>query len=343
MRRKVFATLLLFHGLAHAAPGMWAAGDGPPWVVTPLWGAALLGYVAAGLGLFRMPVFRRWWTQSLIVASASSIVLLTVFAERVGVIGALLDVALLIVAFRLVAPAAEREIAVAEDAGVWALPHPILHKIAWSLGGVAFAYAIVVVAIRPLYLRWGTTAEERAMPLLGDDLVNDPRYRVDHAITIRAPADSVWPWLAQLGQDRAGFYSYAWLERLVGDDIHNANRINPEWQQLRPGDTVFATQPDYLGGRVGHPGWRVAAVDPGRGLYLENWGAFVLRPVDSNTTRLIIRTRGAGTPDFTMVVLGPLNVFVFEPAHFIMQRGMMRGIRGRAETAPMRRYSVRSD
>ena len=101
MRRKVFATLLILHGLAHAAPGMWAAGDGPPWVVTPLWGAALLGYVAAGLGLFRMPVFRRWWTQSLIVASASSIVLLTVFAERVGVIGALLDVALLIVAFRL--------------------------------------------------------------------------------------------------------------------------------------------------------------------------------------------------------------------------------------------------
>ena len=87
----------------------------------------------------------------------------------------------------------------------------------------------------------------------------------------------------------------------------------------------------------------MAAVEPGRGLYLENWGAFVLRPVDSNTTRLIIRTRGAGTPDLNMVVLGPFNVFVFEPAHFIMQRGMMRGIRGRAETAPMRRYSVRSD
>jgi len=343
MRRKVFATLLILHGFGHAAPGMWAAGDAPSWVITPLWGAALLGYLAAGLGLFRVPLLRRWWTQALVVASASSLLMLTVFAERVGVIGALLDVALLVVGFRLIAPAADREIAFAEQEGVGALRRPILHKIAWSLGAAAFAYAIAVVAIRPLYLQWGTTAEERGARLLGDDLVEAPRYRVDHAITIRAPADSVWPWLAQLGQDRGGFYSYAWLERLVGDDIHNANRINPDWQRLRAGDTVFATQADYLGGRLGHPGWRVTAVEPGRGLYLENWGAFVLRPVDSNTTRFIIRTRGAGTPNLTMVMLAPFNVFVFEPAHFIMQRAMMRGIRGRAEAVPMRRYSVRSD
>ena len=343
MRRKVFATLLILHGLAHAAPGMWAAGDGPSWVVTPLWGAALLGYLGAGLGLLRMPLLRRWWTGLLIVATASSILLLAVFAEPVGVIGALFDLVLFVVAFEVVAPAADREIAMAEDVGVVGLPHPILHRISWSVGGAAFVYAIAVVTIRPLYLSWGTTSEERATALFGDELVGRARYRVNHAITIRAPADSVWPWLAQLGQDRGGFYSYAWLERLVGDDIHNANRVHPEWQQLAAGDTVFATQPDYLGGRLGHPGWRVTAVDPGRALYLENWGAFVLRPIDSTATRFIIRTRGEGTPNFTMVALGPFNVFVFEPAHFIMQRAMMRGIRNRAEAAPGRRYSVRSD
>jgi hypothetical protein len=343
MRRKILATLLILHGLAHAAPGMWAAGDAPSWVVTPLWGMALLGYLAAGLGLFRVPLLRRWWTQLLIVATASSILLLAVFAEPVGVIGASFDVALFIVAFEMVGPAAARDVAAAEELGVENLPHPILHKIAWAIGGVGLLYAFAVVAMRPVYLRWGTTPEERTATLLGDDLVKHARYRVDHAITIRAPADSVWPWLAQLGQDRAGFYSYAWLERLVGDDIHNTNRVHPEWQRLGVGDTVFATQADYFGGRLGHPGWRVTAVEPGRALYLENWGAFVLRPIDSATTRLVIRTRGAGTPSFTMVALGPFNVFVFEPAHFIMQRGMMRGIRSRAEAAPARRYSVRSD
>src|SRR5690349_7155345 len=84
MRRRIFAALLILHGLAHAAPGMWAAESAPSWVVMPLWGAALLGYLGAGLGLLRLPVLRRFWVQLLILASASSILMLTIFAERVG-------------------------------------------------------------------------------------------------------------------------------------------------------------------------------------------------------------------------------------------------------------------
>jgi hypothetical protein len=76
----------------------------------------------------------------------------------------------------------------------------------------------------------------------------------------------------------------------------------------------------------------VSDIEPGRALYLEHWGAFVLRPVDSATTRLIIRTRDEGTPNLKLVLSAPFNVLVFEPAHFIMQRGMMRGIRSRAES-----------
>jgi hypothetical protein len=136
----------------------------------------------------------------------------------------------------------------------------------------------------------------------------------------------------QLGQDRAGFYSYAWLEQLAGADIHNADRIHPEWQQLETGDLVRATQPDYLGGRLGEPGWRVREIVPGRAIVLENWGAFVVNPVDARTSRFFVRTRGDGMPSLAGVLLGPINVFVFEPAHFIMQRGMMLGIRDRAES-----------
>jgi hypothetical protein len=141
----------------------------------------------------------------------------------------------------------------------------------------------------------------------------------------------VWPWLVQLGQDRAGFYSYSTLERAFGDRITNADRIHPEWQSIAVGDTIRATQPDYFGGRFGTLGWRVTDVVPGRALVLEHWGSFVLLPIDSGRTRLIVRTRESGKPTMRGLLAGPFSVFVFEPAHFIMQRGMLRGIRARAE------------
>jgi len=216
--------------------------------------------------------------------------------------------------------------------GAKGLDHPRLHRIAWAMGLVVMAYAIAVVAFRPVYERWGTTPSERVAQLPGDDLApDDARYRVDHAITINAPASAVWPWLVQLGQDRGGFYSYAWLERLVGDRIQNADRIHPEWQTIERGDLVRATQPDYLGGRFGDLGWRVQDVVPGRAIILENWGAFVVEPIDSSTSRLLVRQRGAGTPSFSGVVFGPLNVFIFEPAHFIMERKMMLRLKALAE------------
>ena len=219
-------------------------------------------------------------------------------------------------------------------AGDLAVPKARFRRLAGAgrAAGLLFlVYATAVALFHPVYVRWGTTSAERMMTLPGDDLVLDARYRVDHGITIWAPADSVWPWLVQIGQDRGGFYSYTRLEHLAGAHIHNADRIHPEWQQLKPGDLVRATQPDYLGGRLGEPGWRVLDIVPGRAIVLENWGAFVLQPVDERTTRFLIRTRGDGAPSLAAVLLGPLNVFVFEPAHFIMQRGMLRGIRDRAE------------
>ena len=335
MRRIALATVLLLHGLAHASVGVWASSEGPLWLVTVLWAAAMLGYFAAALGLFRVPLLRRYWRPLLTAATAASILMLTLYSERVGLIGALVDVALYMFALEAVDGRAEADIEVVEACGTAALDHPIAHRVLWTIGTAWLLYAAVVVVIRPVYLHWGTTPAERDARLLGDELTPGAKYRVDHAITIHAPADSVWPWLVQLGQDRGGFYSYSWLERLVGDDVHNADRIHPEWQHLEAGDTILAAQPDYLGGRFGQIGWRVAELRPGRGMYLEKWGAFVLLPVDSSTTRLIIRSRGAPEPpNVASVLLGPLSVFVMEPAHFIMQQGMMRGIRRRAELRP---------
>jgi hypothetical protein len=120
---------------------------------------------------------------------------------------------------------------------------------------------------------------------------------IQHAVTIDARPQDVWRWLVQLGQDRGGFHSYDWLERLFGDDIRIPDRIQPEWQSLKPGDLVRATQPDYLGGIFGpNLGWKVECVEPNRVLVLRGWGAFVLE-ASRNATRLIVRTRGAGEPN----------------------------------------------
>ena len=97
-------------------------------------------------------------------------------------------------------------------------------------------------------------------------------------------------------------------------------------------DVLYGAQSGYLGGALGSDlGWRVSAVEPGRAVVLEGWGAFVLQPVDDRTTRLLVRTRGGGDPRLRDVALAPLSLLAFEPAHFIMERGMLRGIRDRAE------------
>jgi len=192
-----------------------------------------------------------------------------------------------------------------------------------SLGGTAAALAYAFL-VRPWHLRWGATDEEVKMQLPGDELVENPELNATHAITIHAPASAIWPWLVLMGQTRGGFYSYTWLENLVGCDMRNADRINPEWQELKVGDEVWL--------HPKAPPLRVLAIEPGRSIVLEKCWTFVLRPLDEQTTRLIIRGRGNFNPDFRSKLLNFLFWrVVFEPAHFIMERKMMRGIKERAE------------
>lgn len=325
--RLLLGALLVLQGLAHAAAGTWAASNVPAWFVTPVWAAAMLGFMAAGFGLWGVVPLRARWRAFVVIGAVGSLLLLlfgTVGAPLFA-LGLAVDVALALTVL---------EWPPFTDFG--REPHVVRHR--WlQRGGTALAmlflgYVGAAVVLRPWHTTWGTTEAERRMRLPGDDIVPDARYRMDHALTIAAPADSVWPWLAQLGQDRGGFYSYDWLERAVGDDVHNADRIHPEWQDRAVGDLVRATQPDYLGGTFGRDlGWRILEWQPPRAMVLEGWGAFVLRPQADGTTRLHIRLRGDGRPSLAGVVLGPAGLLVFEPAHFVMERGMMRGIKARAE------------
>ncbi len=197
------------------------------------------------------------------------------------------------------------------------------------IGGAAAAYLLVV---RPWQLRWGATDEERDATLDGDDLIANPDLMAIRAITVHAAAAQVWPWIAQLGQGRGGFYSYDALENLVGCDLHSADRIVPQWQDLKVGDQVKL-----------HPevGLGVTVVEQGRALVLRGgvpmgaapppydftW-AFVVRERPDGTTRLLVRERYAYTRRWAPFLVEPVAVVAF-----VMSQRMLRGIRDRAERA----------
>lgn len=209
---------------------------------------------------------------------------------------------------------------------------------AWFVGSIASAAALVayIFAIRPWHLRWGATDEEVEATLPGDEFVVEPKVNATHAITINAPVSDVWPWLVQVGQTRGGFYSYAWLENLVGCHMRNADRIHQEWQALKVGDEVWL--------HPKAPPLRVLRVEPGQAIVLEKCWTLVLEPVDERTTRLIIRGRGDYNPDFKNALLN--FIFwrvIFEPAHFIMERKMMLGIKERAEATMAGQHDVRKE
>lgn len=198
---------------------------------------------------------------------------------------------------------------------------------AMAVAGIAGVYRWVV---RPKIYTWGATAAEVAAELPGDTLVEPGGPRTTRAITVDAPVEEVWPWLAQIGEDRAGFYSYDVLERLVGARMHNADVVHPEWQELHVGDTVWLAR--RYGARARQ---LVADVVPKSHLVLMSspdyervqrgekaFGAwtFCLRP-QSGQTRLL--ARGSG---------GAVGQVGFDVVHFLMERGMLRGIRRRAQS-----------
>jgi hypothetical protein len=168
------------------------------------------------------------------------------------------------------------------------------------------------------------------MILAGDSLYPGETERYTQAITINAPTDAVWPWLMQVGQDKGGFYTYTWLENLAGVDIHNADTIHPEWQQLSVGDGWRLAPRGYLWGLGEEAVTPVRLVEPGHALVLDVWGAYVLEPIDAHTTRLILRGHSVRPAPVLRVV----NTMVWEPVVLTMNHRMLLGLKARAEGRP---------
>lgn len=180
--------------------------------------------------------------------------------------------------------------------------------------------------VRRWFARWGTTLDERARAMPGDALIANPTHSAMHAVTVYAPPEDIWPWLAQMGYQRGGLYSYDWLDRFFGYlDRPSASRILPEFQHLAVGDHIPL-------GRG--PSWPVAVVEPNRALVLDmrNMGGldwvwqFGLYPVDETRTRLVSRSRVRAR-----AVWARLLTHAIEPPGFLMTRRMLLGVKQRAE------------
>jgi hypothetical protein len=191
-----------------------------------------------------------------------------------------------------------------------------------GLGIMLLVLILGYLAINPWLLRWGATEEEVSRSMPGD---------LDHigwtrAITIDAAPEQIWPWLLQWGQGRGGWYSYDWLENLFGFDIHTADQILPEYQNLAIGDPICMAR-DFCTSHV-------TVLEPNQWLSWQSedesgnpvWTfTFGLFPLDNSHTRLIVRE------SFRSDFMPPAAVFVLEIPDVVMEQKALNTVKNRAE------------
>ncbi|NNC74521.1 MAG: hypothetical protein HKN93_03305 [Acidimicrobiia bacterium] len=198
-------------------------------------------------------------------------------------------------------------------------------------------HVIATPFIRRRRLKWGTVGTETMDPLPGDDLVADPKWSYTLGVGIDAAPEEVWPWIAQIGQARGGFYTYQSLENLVGCKITNTTEVLSEHQHPAVGDGIYLHPKS--------PPLRIEIADSPTALVLfgspaeigdeESWGMstwqFVLTPTPDGGTRFLTRGRYDHSPDWrSRLAFGP---FPIEVLSFVMSRKMMLEIKRLAELA----------
>jgi hypothetical protein len=213
---------------------------------------------------------------------------------------------------------------------------------------LAAAAALYFGVFQPRINRWGLTDQEVNQSFPGDELVPNPRWGFKQAITIQAPASVVFPWLVQMGYQRAGWYSLDWVENMIGagdfvDGKHASVRIVPELQDLADGDTIKIAptlpykvkmlEPDRLlvlhaCGNPAHPGEDLTPSDPLPPDVVNTSWTFYLEPVDASTTRLYVRFVFDGAPTVANTIA--FGMFT-DGGALLMSPTQLKGIRDRAE------------
>jgi hypothetical protein len=200
-------------------------------------------------------------------------------------------------------------------------------KMVGILAGLAVLAVIVTIALMPSMDRWGAIDGEITASFTGDELVPSPALLYNRAVTVNATPEEIYPWIVQLGAERGGMYSYDWFEtNILQCELINAGRIHEEWQDLKVGDKVKMCPKEGWG----PPPYEVAVMEPNHaivmghqenGVWNDVW-QFILIPQTDGTTRLILRGRDQKSGGIWDVI---------RPGVFIMERGMLLGIRERAE------------
>lgn len=212
------------------------------------------------------------------------------------------------------------------------------------LAVLGLAAGTYLLAIRPRLLRWGATREEVQARYPGAELIAGGTRSATMAVTIDAPPSRVWPWLAQMGYGRAGWYSWDHL-----DNLGRASewQLHPEWQNIQVGDflapetgpvarswAVAALEPErFLGLRATYELPRMRWFDPaGRWprFYTDSLWGFQLQEKPGGRTRLIVSGYWHLRPRWLQPLL---SLLVLEPSHWIMQTRQFTNLKRRAEHA----------
>ena len=218
---------------------------------------------------------------------------------------------------------------------VWNQPGGVGFRATVEAVGLIVAHLLLTPVIGRRRLTWGATAEETRLRLPGDELVPHPKWSFTYGVTIDAPPQEVWPWIAQIGQGRGGFYSYQTLENLAGCRIENLAEIRPELQHPAVGDAI-RLHPES-------PPMRVALVDAPQAFVLYGAPAetgreggsaavtwqFFLAERDEGSTRLLMR--GRNDYDAESKERFFFGRFPLEPITFVMSRKMLLEIKRLAE------------
>jgi len=195
-------------------------------------------------------------------------------------------------------------------------------RITFAFVVAAGTAAVYLRFLRGWHMNWGATAEEASGGGPGDELMPHPDIVATRVVEIDAPPSAIWPWLVQMGPGRGGAYTYAWIERRLGIDIHNAEHIVPELQNLKVGDEI--AMPSYT--------MRVERLDTQQAMVIRSsnhawvW-SFELRPTNGHT-RLISRNRFDTS---RLTTKDRLAYPIIEPGSWVMERKMLLTIKQRAE------------
>ena len=139
----------------------------------------------------------------------------------------------------------------------------------------------------------------------------------------------LWPWLIQMGADRAGWYSYDLLDN---GGRHSAEEILRDFQNP-PVGAVFPALPGCRDGFVlieqEPPNWLILGWPSPTGGQIVTW-AFVLDEVEPSVTRLLVRVRASADYRFHRLP-NAIGLWLARLVHFIMERKQLLEIARRAE------------